>query len=108
LHWTTPIGFFLLSGMSLNPLVWAAMLGIMIVHELGHALLARRYGLHLLSIDITGVGGVCRLEGDPTLREAAIVAWGGVLAQAALAVVTLVVRGILSVVAFGLLDGMFD
>ena len=32
----------------------------------------------------------------------------GVLAQAALAVVTLVVRGILSVVAFGLLDGMFD
>ena len=108
IHWTTPIGFFLLSGMSFNPLVWAALFGIMIVHELGHALLARRYGLRLVSIDITGVGGVCRLEGDPTLREAAIVAWGGVLAQAALAVVTLVVRGILSVVAFGLLDGMFD
>ena len=108
IHWTTPIGLFLFSGLSLNPLVWAALLAIMIVHEVGHALLARRYALRLESIDITAVGGVCRLEGDPTVREAAIVAWGGVLAQAALLVVTLLVRGVLHVIALGVLDGVFD
>ena len=108
IHWTTPFGLFFISGLSLNPLVWVALLGIMIVHEVGHALLARRYALRLVSIDITAVGGICRLEGDPTLREAAIVAWGGVLAQAVLVVITLAVRGVLHVVAFGVLDGVFD
>ncbi len=108
IHWTTPIGLFLLSGLSLNPLVWAAFLAIMVVHELGHALLARRHGLSLVSIDITAVGGACRLAGDPTLREAAIVAWGGVLAQAALLVATLVVRALVHVIAFGVLDGVVD
>jgi stage IV sporulation protein FB len=108
IHWTTPIGLFLFSGLSLNPLVWVALLGIMIVHEVGHAILARRYALRLVSIDITAVGGGCHLEGDPTLREAAIVAWGGVLAQAALLVVALVVSPFVHVVSFGLLDGVFD
>ncbi len=108
IHWTTPIGLFLFSGLSFNPLVWAALLAIMIVHEVGHALLARRYSLRLDSIDITAVGGVCRIEGNPSRREAAIVAWGGVLAQAALLVITLVVRGLMHFVAMGLLDGVFD
>lgn len=108
IHWTTPIGLFLLSGLSLNPLVWAAFLAILIAHELGHAFLARRHGLRLVSIDLTAVGGACRLEGDPTLREAAIVAWGGVLAQATLLVITLVVRGLVHVIAFGMLDGVAD
>jgi len=107
IHWTTPIGLFLFSGMSFNPLVWIALLAIIVVHEVGHALLARRYELRLVSIDITAVGGTCRLEGDPTLREAAIVAWGGVLAQAGLLVVALVVSGLLHAVGLGMLDGVF-
>ena len=107
-HWSTPIGLFLLSGLSFNPLVWAALLLIIFVHEMGHAILARRHRLDLLSIDITGIGGVCRLSGDPTLTEAATVAWGGVLAQAALLVAALVVRMVVHFVAAGLLDGVFD
>ncbi len=107
-HWTTPIGLFFLTHFSFNPLVWAALLLIIVVHELGHAFLARRYGLRLVSIDVTAIGGVCRLEGNPSRREASIVAWGGVLAQAALLVAALLARGIISVVTFGLLDCVFD
>ena len=107
-HWTTPIGLLVLSGFSFNPLVWASLLAIMIVHELGHAFLARRYRLRVVSIDITPVGGTCVLEGDPTLSEAAVVAWGGVLAQAALLVAAFVVRTVVSFMTAGLLDGMFD
>lgn len=108
IHWTTPIGLFLISGLSFNPLVWLALLGLMIVHEGGHALLARRYRLRVVSIDITAIGGVCRLEGDPTLREAAIVAWGGVLAQAAVLVVAFLLKSVVHAVTFGLMDGVWD
>jgi stage IV sporulation protein FB len=107
-HWTTPLGLFVFSGFSFDPLVWAALLLVMVVHEIGHAVLARRYDLHVVSIDVTGVGGVCRVAGDPTLTEAAVVAWGGVLAQAALLVAAIVVRSVLHFVTAGLLDGVFD
>lgn len=107
-HWTTPIGFFFLSGFSLNPLVWASLLLVIVVHEVGHAILARRYFLRVVSIDVNGFGGVCRLEGDPTSRQAAVVAWGGVLAQAVLLVAALFLRAVIRVVAANLLDGMFD
>lgn len=108
IHWTTPIGLFLLSGFSFNPLVWLSILGLMVAHEVGHAVLARRYRLRVVSIDVTAIGGVCRLEGDPTLHEAAVVAWGGVIAQAIILVLTLLVRPLFHVIAFGVLDGVFD
>jgi Zn-dependent protease len=92
IHWTTPIAVFVLTRFSFNPLVWAALLGVLFVHEMGHALVAQQFHMRLVSIDITGVGGTCRLEGDPTVREAAIVAWGGVIAQAALLVVAIILR----------------
>lgn len=108
MHWTTPIGVFLLSGFSFNPLVWISIVGLMVAHELGHAVLARRYRLRVISVDLTPIGGVCRLEGDPALHEAAIVAWGGVLAQGVLLVIALLVKPIFHVVAFGVLDEVFD
>jgi stage IV sporulation protein FB len=107
-HWTTPIGIFLLSGFSFNPFVWVAILGVMIAHELGHAVLARRYRLRVVSIDLTPIGGVCRLEGDPTLHEAAVVAWGGVLAQGVVLLLALLVKPIVHVVTFGIADEVFD
>jgi stage IV sporulation protein FB len=107
-HWSTPIGLLLFSGLSLNPLVWAALLSLMLVHELGHALMARRYDLQLVSIDITAIGGRCELEGDPTLRQAAIVAWGGVLAQAVVLVAAFALRTFVHVISAGLLDGVWD
>lgn len=106
-HWTTPIGVFVLTGLSFNPFDWIAVLLLLLVHEMGHAFLARRYRLHLLSIDLNALGGACRIAGDPTLSEAATVAWGGVVAQALLLVAALVVRGILHWVT-GVFDGFFD
>ncbi|MBS2020198.1 MAG: hypothetical protein JST00_45485 [Deltaproteobacteria bacterium] len=107
-HWTTPVGLLVLTRFSFDLAVWAALTLIIVVHELGHVFLARRYGLRVVSIDLTALGGVCRLAGDPTRREAAIVAWGGVLAQGALLVAALLLKGVLHVVAFGVMDGVFD
>lgn len=107
-HWTTPIGLFLFSQLSLNPVHWACVLLLFFVHELGHAFLARRHGLMVLSIDITGVGGSCWMVGDPTLSEAATVAWGGVLAQAGVLVAALIVRALFHFATLGFMDGVFD
>ena len=87
-HVATPIGLFVFSGFAFNPAVWAALVFVILVHELGHAALVRRYRLYVLSIDITGVGGVCRYAGRPTEIQDSVIAWGGVLAQAALLVIT--------------------
>ncbi len=88
-HWSTPLGALLFGGFRFLPVFWGAFLVLVLAHEFGHALLARRYGHHVLSIDVTGFGGRCRWAGAATADERAKVAWGGVLAQAVLLVVAL-------------------
>jgi Zn-dependent protease len=57
-------------------------------------LLVRRYGYQVMSIDLTGFGGMCRWAGRPTLHERGVIAWGGVAAQAVLLAVTLAVLAV--------------
>jgi stage IV sporulation protein FB len=87
-HLATPLGLLLFTGFSPNPLLWAAYLVIVLCHEAGHAWVVRRCGLHVASIDVTGLGGVCRYTGQPTEVQESLIAWGGVLGQAVLLGVT--------------------
>ncbi len=90
LHWTVAVGALLAARLQLQPLIWLGFLCVVLVHELGHALAVGSAGGQLMALDITGVGGSCRWRGAGTLLERAWVAWGGVLAQAALLLVTAV------------------
>jgi Zn-dependent protease len=87
-HLATPVGLLLFTGFSLNPLLWGAFLLIVLVHELGHARIVRACGLRVTSIDVTGLGGVCRYSGGPGDVQQSLIAWGGVLGQAVLLGVT--------------------
>ncbi|MFK7989705.1 MAG: hypothetical protein AB8I08_27045 [Sandaracinaceae bacterium] len=80
-HWSVPLGVLVFSGMRFAPGIWLGMLSLILLHELGHAALVSRAGLVNLGIDVTGFGGRCRWAGNPTPRERAAIAWGGVLAQ---------------------------
>ncbi len=95
-HWSLPFGLLLLAG--INPLAWLLFVFIIFAHEAGHAFAINRYRHEVQSIDLWGLGGFCRWYplGHATPTERSVIAWGGVLAQAAI----LAVAGI-AVLIFG-------
>lgn len=93
-HWTMPLGAFVFGGLTFAPVFWVAFLVLILVHEVGHAVFVRRLGHRVLAIDVTGLGGVCRWSGHASSFHRGLIAWGGVTAQAALLLATLVVTGI--------------
>lgn len=87
-HWTVPLGVLLFSGGRFAPGLWVGILALIVLHELGHAVLVHRTGLVNLGIDLTGLGGRCRWAGSPSPLARSLIAWGGVLAQLAVLAVT--------------------
>ena len=81
-HWTLPVCALVFGEGRFVPGYCFGFFLLVLVHELGHAMLVRRYRQRVVSIDIHGLGGACRWSGDPTAIERARIAWGGVLAQA--------------------------
>lgn len=88
LHLTLPIGLALASGFKFRPLIWIVFLVLVLVHEAGHAALLRWYRLPVLHVVLHGFGGECETVDWLTPWQSAVVAWGGVLAQALLFAVT--------------------
>ena len=82
-HWTTPLCAVLAGRFEFVPALWLGYLLLVLVHELGHAFVVWQRGLEVESIDVHGVGGLCRWSGDAGAYTRALIAWGGVWAQAA-------------------------
>lgn len=93
-HWSFPLVAVLLAlraPLPLWPAIWAAFFLIILVHELGHAMLVRYFRHRLLAIDVAGYGGLCWYEQTATAYEQVVISWGGVLAQGVLLVLALVI-----------------
>ncbi|MBK8594130.1 MAG: site-2 protease family protein [Holophagales bacterium] len=87
-------------GMGMMILLFACV----VLHELGHSLVAQRFGLTVREILLLPIGGVARLEKNPEkpLHELLIAA-AGPLVNVAIAVVLFFVGGL--AVNFGVLEG---
>ena len=92
IHWSAPLGALFVTGFAFVPGFWVGFFVVIILHELGHALLVRRLRFQVASVDVHALGGVCRWHGHASEKEHAIIAWGGVLAQAVLLVGALLWR----------------
>lgn len=94
IHWSTPLGVLVFSGLRFAPGAWLGFVLVILLHELGHAIAVARCRQRTVAIDVHGFGGLCWWSGYPTPTERAMIAWGGVIAQAALALATLLVVAI--------------
>lgn len=84
LHWSLLPSIIVLTRFRFAPGAWLGIVVLLVVHELGHALLVRGFGLSLEAIELHGFGGECRFSGFVSPWRRSIIAWGGVVAQAAL------------------------
>lgn len=65
----------------------SAYLVVLVVHETGHALMARLLGLRVYALAIWPLHGRCWVQRPATKKQDVALAWAGVIAQAALVLV---------------------
>jgi Zn-dependent protease len=88
LHWTLPLGALVMSRFTFAPAYWLGFVLLILIHELGHALVVLRYRLGLREIMVHGVGGYCSHDPALTRFQDSAIAWGGVLGQLVALLVT--------------------
>lgn len=83
IHWSFLVLLLLFWG---QPWLLVAVFGSVLLHELGHAVVARRFGVRVLDITLWPLGGMARLAEMPeTPRVEALVALAGPAVNVALA-----------------------
>jgi ATP-dependent Clp protease adapter protein ClpS len=87
-HWSLPAGGILVSVFGhVDPKEWVyycvAYTLLVIIHESGHVLAAHAHGLRVLSVEISGVGGLCHVERPRRISHSIFIYSAGLLAQAA-------------------------
>ena len=85
IHWSAPIGAFLWTGGSPSLARIGAWILMIVLHELGHAVLVKHARAHVIHVTIHAFGGECMWQGDVTPIQRAMIAFGGVWAQGLLA-----------------------
>jgi ATP-dependent Clp protease adapter protein ClpS len=93
-HWSLPTGGVLLGSLvHAEPRQWGyfclAYLSLVIIHETGHLLATVALGLKVFSVEISGVGGLCRIEMPRRVRDSVVIFSAGLLAQAVVYFTTL-------------------
>jgi Zn-dependent protease len=98
-HWSVLVVIALLALVSIKSPIHAVVtiasyLAVIVVHELGHALVAERRGYAVTAIRIGFLHGCCECEAPNSQVDEVWIAWGGVLAQLTIAIPVLAIGSI--------------
>jgi Zn-dependent protease len=94
-HWSVLlIGTVILIGALEKPLlavtVLAAYYGVILIHECGHMIAAQRKGGRVWSIELYPIWGITRFSEPSSYFDHWVIAWGGAVAQAIVALPLLI------------------
>jgi len=84
----------------------AAYLGVLLLHECGHLVAAKRRGYPVWSIELYPFHGLTRYAAPQTHYDACVVAWGGVLAQFAVALPLILLAAFFGFTSIGIVNGV--
>jgi len=90
-HWSVLlVGTLILFGALERPAetfaAWTAYFSVILIHECGHMIAAQRKGYEVLAIELYPIHGFARFQEPRSRYDHAVIAWGGVVAQAVVAV----------------------
>ena len=94
-HWT--VAFLVLFFGGWRPGAWVGIVFLVLMHELGHAAIVRAVRAQVTEVMVYGFGGYCGWRGHVGPRGRALIAWGGVFAQAIVLVIAWSVRSAMPV-----------
>jgi Zn-dependent protease len=112
LHWSVvalvAILFLTVSTRDLGAKVFlvAAVIGVMVLHELGHALAARRLRYRVHSIEIYPFVGLTSHDAPASLADKGLIAWAGVLAQLAVAAPLIAYTAVFGFTPYGVVNAV--
>ena len=89
-HWPVLVALGFIALYALQQPIYAGLaaasyLAVLLVHETGHALVARGLGYDVLALRISIIHGKCECEHPDSQWHDVLIAWGGVTAQIAVA-----------------------
>jgi stage IV sporulation protein FB len=90
-HWSIfAVAIVILARLTVKPVStltgMAAYLALLILHESGHLMMARRRGYEAFSMALYPLFGLASFEAPDSRLDRALIAWGGVLAQLVVAI----------------------
>jgi Zn-dependent protease len=94
-------------GLKFQPVYFLSFFTVILIHEIGHALVVKAYSFRNHELIVHGLGGACIWSGSATQKQMSIISWGGVLAQLFVFIIFLLIPKLITLPPYDFLDQIF-
>ena len=106
-HWSIFPAMIMFGGLKFQPALYVSFIALILIHEIGHALIVKAYAFENHELIVHGLGGACIWSGSATQKQICIISWGGVIAQLSLFIIFLLLPKLIALPPDDYLDQIF-